>query len=56
MQELNAVEIDEISGGSAGTVAATIIIVGAAILVGAGFIDGWKGEEKKKEQDRKKNK
>lgn len=54
MQELNMIEIEEVSGGGPVAAAAVIIVLGVVVLVAIGAIDGWKGEKEKQNQKKEK--
>ena len=50
MDELNSIEIDEVSGGNPVVAAGAIIVVGTVVLVAIGFVDGWLEERNKSGQ------
>lgn len=54
MYELNTFEIDEVSGGHPVVWGARAVVAVVVALVGIGFADGYKEEEKKSETAKKK--
>ena len=56
MHELNTNETNEVSGAGPAVIAAGVVVVAVVALVAIGFVDGWKEEASKSEQNKKKSK